>query len=244
MSQAQDIINTALKHIGVLSSGMTAATEEYTDCLEQLNSMLSTWDVKRLNIFAIQEQTQTLTGGKQSYTIGTEGSPDFNTARPISIRAANIVSLTGGFYFPLRLITAEEFAAIPERNNQAHIPRLLYYDNNYPLATIYLHPIPSDASTLELFTWEQLSSFAALSTTFDMPPAYQNAVEYALALQVAPMFGRTVSEELAAQAAAAMQAVQMLNLPPEAGQAEEGQARTQVSQMVSPAGVPEAVQEK
>jgi hypothetical protein len=230
--QAQDIINVALKHIGVLASGMTAAPEEYTDALEQLNSLITKWDTERLNIFAIQVNTYTLTGGTQAYTMGTGGTLT-GAARAVSIRQANIVSLTGGFHFELKPMTAEEFASIPERGVSAHIPRSYYYDNNYPLATIYLYPVPSDASTLELFTWEQLTGFALLTTTFDMPPAYQLAIGLNLAILLAPMFGRQLDPNLATRAEEALNAVKALNLPPTPGAGGEGDADAKAAQIES-----------
>lgn len=234
MAQAQDIINGALRHLGVLSQGETPSPDESNDSLTALNNLVNSWSIERLAIYAIARAAYNLVGGTSPYTIGTAGGANFNAARPVSIRAANVISATGGFYFALELITAEEFAAIPERTAQAKIPTKLYYDNDYPLGKLYLWPIPSDASQLELFTWEPITSFATLADTFDLPPGYQRAIEYNLALDLAPQFGKPLTPDLVNLASQAKTSLQQLNLPPTAGQAEEIAARAQVQNAATP----------
>jgi hypothetical protein len=240
---AQNIIDLAALDIGVLASGETLQPEEYVDCLNKLNGMMQAWDTMRLNIFAASEAVYTLTSGQYLYTIGTEGSPSFNALRPVSIRAANIIS--GGLRFGIRIISVEDWAMLPEQSNVATVPRLLYYDNDYPQARIYLNPGPNSSSTqLELFTWEQLTQFASLTTPFDLPPAYQNAIEWNLAVDLCDMFGRPITQTVAGNAQRYMQALQGLNLPPSPGQSQEAQARMKAMQGVTQGAVPEAVQQQ
>jgi hypothetical protein len=54
---------------------------------------------------------------------------------------------------------------------------------------LHLNPVPSAADTLVLYTWQQLSRFAATSDTFDLPPGYARAIRYNLALELAPEYG-------------------------------------------------------
>ena len=219
--QAQDIITAALTELGELAPQETPNADDLTDGLSRLNALIASWDIIRLNIFAIQENLYALTSGTGAYTIGSGGA--FAAARPVSIRAASFVTASG-HRFPLEPITAEEWAAITERGASGKVPRKLYYDNNYPLATLNLWPVPSAGGQLDLLTWEQLAQLPLLTTTFDMPPGYERALKLNLALQLAPLYRKPVDPQLAQNAAEAKAALRGLNAPPFPGAAQEVQA--------------------
>jgi len=222
---AQDLINLAVKHIGALASGETLNPEEYTDALAELNSLIASWDVEYLNIFCMAKATYSLVGSRTTpYTIGA-GASDFNTSRPISIRSANVVTASGSFTIPLKVITTEQYAQILEQDNIGEPPEFLYYDNDYPVAKLYLNPWPAAADTLELYTWEQLGQLASLGTTFDMPPGYQHALEWNLAVALAPMFGRPVDQATMLKATTSKASIRANNTPPGPGRAEVIQAQ-------------------
>jgi hypothetical protein len=221
---AQDLINLAAKDIGVLASGETLAAEEYADALAKLNSLISAWDIEYLNIFCIQENTYALTGSRTTpYLIGPSAA-DFVAARPISIRAANIISQTGGYTWKLNVVRVEQWAQIIEKAAVGEPPETLYYDNDYPNGKLWLNPWPQSADTLELFTWEQLTQLSSLSSTFDMPPGYSEALEWNLAVSLSPMFGRPLDQQVQAKAVAAKASIRANNAPPGPGNAQVVQA--------------------
>ena len=223
---AQNLIDLASKDAGYLASGETLNTEEYADCLIKLNQLIALWDIEYLNIFCIKAALYTLTGSRTTpYSIGGGSSPDFNAARPISIRAANIVTASGNFKFPLQILTAEQYAQITEQDAIGEPPENLFYDNDYPNALIYLNPWPSAADQLELYTWEQLGQLATIAATFDMPPGYAEALEWNLALSVAPGFGRPVTQEMATKAQSSKASIRANNVPPAPGRGQVLQAQ-------------------
>ena len=231
----QNIIDLAAKDIGVLASGESLQPEEYTDALNKFNSLLDSWDAERLSIFAVNRNQYALSNGVGSYTMGTGGSLT-GAVRPISIRAANIIA--NSFSTPMKIVSAEEYNAIPTKTDTSIAPKILYSDNDFPLTTIYVQPLPNGTPTLELYTWEPMPQFASLSTTFAMPPAYQRALEYNLALDLAAMFGRQVDPTtLAGIAMQAKRAMQGLSLPPSPGLAQEAATRAEVAAMSTPGGV-------
>jgi hypothetical protein len=223
-----DIIYASLREIGQLRApGQSPSTTEQTDVLNALNRMLGTWDTKRLNIFTLLRSDYALTAGFENYTIGGAGGGSggtLNAVRPVAIRNANIITSVDAFSIPLRLVPASEFFAEPDRNRQAAVPLLLYYDAAYPTATLYLYPVPLNAASLELFTWQQFTQFALLTTIFDMPPGYENAIILNLAVRVAPMFNIQPSAALIGEAQDAYESIRGLNAPPIPGAAEEAQA--------------------
>jgi hypothetical protein len=221
---AQDLINLAAKDVGALASGETLNAEEYPDCLLKLNQLIAEWDIEYLNIFCISRAAYPMTAGRTTpYQIGPSGA-DFVAPRPISIRAANVVTGSGGFEFGLQVIPVEQWNAIVEKSAVGDPPEVLYYDNDYPNALLYLNPWPAAEESLVLYTWEQLNQLASLSSTFDMPPGYAEALEWNLAISLAPMFGRPLDATVAAKAQAAKASIRANNVPPAPGRAQVIQA--------------------
>lgn len=222
---AQLIINQAMEDIGAIASGETPNPEESADCLIRLNQLIALWDTEYLNIFCTQRATYALTGSRTTpYQIGPSGS-DFVTPRPIAIRAANVKTNAGGYEFGLKMVTVEEYNAIVEKTSIGEPPEVLYYDDDYPNALLYLYPWPSAADSLILSTWEQLTQMASLSATFDFPPGYQEALEWNLAVSIAPMFGRGMPPEVASKAMSSKASIRANNVPPNPGGGQMIQAR-------------------
>lgn len=238
MAQTQDVVNAALQDIGVLADGETPSTSASNVCLVALNNLLASWDIERLSVYSINENTYTLTADTQEYPLGpTATSPGFAGTRPTSIRAASIIITNGSskYVFPLKLIPAEIFNQERERTTKADIPTMLYNDNAYPNTNLWLFPIPQLAgSQIELWTWEQITAFASLTTTFDLPPGYQRALELNLAIEIAPKFQRPVDQTLGAIAMQAKEAIRALNAPPIPGAGGEAQAQAAVETAARP----------
>ncbi len=162
----QNLINDALTLIGRLGPGRTAGQSESTVAQYIVNRLLDSWSVKRLTVFTINVATYALTAGTETYTIGPSGSLT-GGARPVAIESANIVASieSSTAHFPVRLIGQIEYAALETYGDQSILPKLLYCDYNFPLATIYLYPIPATNTHLDLYTWEPLTQFAAPAGT-------------------------------------------------------------------------------
>lgn len=69
-TSALDIINGAMRNIGVLEGGETAQVGEQADALQVLNDMIESWSVDNLLMFASAENVLSFTPGKYQYTIG------------------------------------------------------------------------------------------------------------------------------------------------------------------------------
>jgi hypothetical protein len=228
----QALIDLASKDLGVEASGESLQPEDYTDALAKFNNLLDSWDAERLSIYAFNRTQYNLSNGVGSYTLGSGGSLAGST-RPISIRAANIID--NSHSSPMDIISVEEYNAIPTKTDTSITPKKLYSDNDFPLTTIYVQPLPNGTPVLELYTWEPMPQFSTIATTFTLPPAYMRALEFNLALDMASMFGRTVDPvTLAGIAAQAKKAMQDLSLPPSPGQAQEAASRAEVQSLATP----------
>lgn len=190
MTTALEIIKSAMRKVGVLSKGENPANDEATEALQTLNDLLSSWSNDSLIVYSRTTESFALSGGVASYTIGTGGT--FNTSRPTRIISAYVT--TGGVDYPLDIITAENYADITLKTTQG-IPCHLKYDNNYPLATIALYPVPT-GGTLYILSEKPLSPIASLSATVDLPSGWARTLIYNLAVDLSSEYGQPVSPEI------------------------------------------------
>jgi hypothetical protein len=80
------------------------------------------------------------------YTMGPDG--DFDTYRPVKIQAANVIlsdtlDPADGLAHPLELVPSRVWADIREKNLAAQRPLRLYNNNDWPLLTLHLWPVPT-----------------------------------------------------------------------------------------------------
>lgn len=136
---AQNIIDGALRAAGIIASGETPSTEERNDALKALNQMISSWS-SEIVIPDLKTYTITLTGAIE-YAV---------TPRPLKIKAA-LVRSTAIVNRPLKIATAQEWAAYLDRNGASDHVDLLYYETGYPLAKLHVAP-GATAGTLELIS--------------------------------------------------------------------------------------------
>ena len=200
---AQAIINTALTNLGILEQGGTPGSSDSTAALNILNLMLEQWRLQDRFIWSVSQGTYALTALTAMYSIGPSGTAPFNVARPEYIESANITiagpTAANLIVWPLRLIGEPEYAAIRDPKATASIPRLLYNDRGSPNSNLYLWPTPRAATTtnLVLYTWAQLSSYAGLLTSNDLPEGYAEAIIGGLAYRLLPSYGASVAAQLA-----------------------------------------------
>lgn len=183
MTTALGLITSAMKKIKVLTKSETPSSDEAADGLTALNAMLSSWSNDSLLCYARVSESFTLTPGTGTYNIGT--SYTFNTARPINIVSAFIRESNTDY--PLTIIPDEAYDALPYKTQTSSIPEFLNYVTGFPSGTIRLVDVPSAANSLFLTSEKVLTSFV-LSDTVSLPPGWEEALIYNLALRMAPEY--------------------------------------------------------
>ena len=212
MATASGMILRSLRLRGEKTIDGTLSTAEQTAYLADLNTMLESWALERLMVPNLFQESFPLTSSTGSYTIGPGG--DFNTARPNKIVAPCFIRDSDNADLPVEIINAQAYGSIAEKTIDGSYPRYLFcdYASVSGLATIYLYPEPSSGLTLYINSWKQLQNFPLISTVVSLPPGYQRAIEFNLAIETAGGY-MSVMPEVAKIAKESKAALKSLNQP-------------------------------
>lgn len=209
MPSALEIITKSLKIAGVLGESETPTSQQASDGLVSLNDLIDSWMIDETYVFTIENETFPLVDGVFQYTIGQGG--DFNTDRPIIIDSV-VVNLNNVSY-PLQMINAADYQSIAYKQNLSGVPNYFYCDFNFPLSTIYLYGAPSSGMTISIGKTKQLTNFANLTTQYTFPQGYNRLLNYGLAMEIAPEYGMSLTNEAQFIATEAKANVRNRNLP-------------------------------
>lgn len=217
----RDLINASMRVIGVLASGETLSANEQTDAFNLLNDMIDNWSTKGFLVYDRVRETFALTSGQQVYTMGVGGN--FNTSRPQLVETVLIVdtSVTPTVEIPIDLIEKDEWDSIPIKALQGTWPTKVFIDNANPLMNLNFWPIPGASKSVGLRSWKPISEFSSVNTTISLPPGYQLALRYSLAVLLAPEYGKPITPELAEMAAGATADIKRMNLRPNLMQTDD-----------------------
>jgi len=214
-----DIIYPALRLIRVIRPGHGPQSEILTEALACLNALLDAWNTERLTIPCVLGRTFQVVSGQQSYTIGPTGQWLLEE-RPQRIEAASLIrNQSGGspIEIPLKILILDEWQAIPVKAIQSSIPQSLYYEPSLNLGngTVYVYPVPTEANDIVLHLWNQLKQFESLSDQFVLPQGYLKALQYSLAVELAPRYENSVLSPLVIDTAVKSKAqIKSMNVVP------------------------------
>lgn len=200
----QQLINRSLELCGRLGAARTPGPAESGDALLFLNTLVDNFNEQRRYVCGLDTVPVTITSGTRAYALST---------RPVHIeRAEFVVTIAGQSHaIPVEVLGIEPFNAIPKQGVVTPYVKGLYCDYAFPTANIYLAPTPA-AGALKLYTWQLISAFAALTDTVTVPPGILRALQYALAVELAPIFGKELTPALVAGATDAAKTMESLNL--------------------------------
>lgn len=178
---ANDIIAGALRLISSLTPGEPIPGDEAGNALIILNDMIASWSAESNMPAFTTKETFNLTQNQQSYTIGTSGTPDFNTVRPDAITNCYLTDTAAGIDYDMEFLTQEQYNMIALKSI-AGIPHWLYYDPQYPNGKIYIYQTAGTTTfQLTLESLKPVAQFSLLTSTLSMPPEYTHALKMLLA---------------------------------------------------------------
>lgn len=215
MATGQTLIDRACRLLGVVSSGDSASTDESADALIAMNAMIDSWRNDRLMAHAFVTESKAMVVGDSSYTFIAAG--DFDGTRPVKIAEAYMT--IGDTDYPVEIITAQEWYAIEDKTTTSDLVEKVWYNPTMTSGTVNVWPVPAATNTLTLVVWVPIADLA-LGTTVALPPGWEKAIAYNLAIEIAPEFGAQIPPAVAKGAVDSLAAIKRINSQPISGRSE------------------------
>jgi len=190
MATGKTILKAALRLLNVKASVDALSSSELEDGKEVLNQLIDSWSNEKLMQPALVEVTHTLTASDGQYSIGPSG--DINVTRPLRIESASV--RRNNLDYTVGIVENRVWESIYNKQTLSSYPRSLYFRNSYPLGEINLYPKPSEANLLVLQVWAQMDQITDMDATLALPPGFNRALKYNLALDLAPEYGKQVTQ--------------------------------------------------
>lgn len=212
MATAGDIINGALRLIGMLAEGEVPSSETSADALFAMNQMIDSWNIERLSVFSTQDQTFTWPADEITRTLGPSG--DFVGLRPVRLDDATYYrDPTTNVSFGIKFINQQQYDGIAVKTVTSTYPQVIFVNETFPDVTMTIYPKPTRALEWHFISMEPLSQPATLATTLAFPPGYLRAFRYNLACEIASEFGVEPSRQVQRIAMSAKRNIKRINNP-------------------------------
>jgi len=208
MTTARDVIEGALRLIRVQDPAESASSDQAADGLSALNAMLGSWNTEPQLSWFERDMELPLTGAT-SYTIGPGG--DLDTTRPLKLNGAYVRQ--NGSDYPVRVRSDRLYQSITDKDANGR-PELVQYDADYPLGTLYVWPVGGSSYTLYLSAWKMFPTYTNLSDSLSLPPGYERAIRYNLAVELAPEYGASLNQAIVERAEKAKAGIKRMNHTP------------------------------
>lgn len=184
MATALDLITGAARLAGIVFKSEALDSDEAQDGLVSLNDMLSSWENNGLLVPSRIWESFTLANAT-SYSIGP--GQTISTVRPTVIRSA--FTRNAGIDYSMDIISDEQYESIPDKTLATGYPQYLSYDNGYPNGVIRLYPQLISGAELHLLSEKPLANIATLNTLVELPPGWNRAIRYNLAIEISGEYG-------------------------------------------------------
>jgi hypothetical protein len=212
MATAGDIINGALRLLGVLAEGETPSPETSADALFAMNQMIDSWNTERLSVFSTQDQTFTWPAGEITRTLGPSGN--FVGNRPVRLDDATYYRDPGtNVSFGIKFINQQQYDGIAVKTVTSTYPQVIFVNETFPDVTMTIYPKPTRVLEWHFISVEPLSQPATLATDLAFPPGYLRAFRYNLACEMAPEFGVEPSLQVKRIAMVSKRNIKRINNP-------------------------------
>ena len=177
------IIESALRKLGVLAEGQTPSTQNYADGSMALNTVISQLRAVGMPLWARSEYTFTPT--TSTYTIGT----GMTLATPFPVKLLQAFRTDTGAKIPLEIVAREDFNILPTSSNGSPIKINYQPFVNYGTISLWPTPASTNTATITLVYQRPYQYFTASTETMDFPEEWYNAIIYHLAVRLAPEWG-------------------------------------------------------
>jgi len=199
------MIKSAYRKISIVNPNAT----KLANGLEDLQNMLSLWSVQGLFVPNNVTEILTLTQGQSVYTIGEDGTPDFNTVRPVKLLSGFIRIDDSDFKVRVNM-SLQEYNDILQKGIESR-PRNVYYDPQYPNANLKFDFEADGALAFHLTSEKILTNPTSTASLFSIPLEYNEPIIYNLAIRLTPDKNTKIHPSVALMADQGMSALEDYN---------------------------------
>ena len=100
---------------------------------------------------------------------------------------------------------------LPVKTVYSSFPQICYDDGGFPLRALSMWPIPTQANSVRIYSWQPLGMPSKLQTSIFFPPGYAEAFRYNLAVRLSPEFSRPVQQIVQALAIESLARLKTMN---------------------------------
>src|ERR1700733_7293087 len=161
--------------------------------------------------------TQTLTEATGPTSVSYTVPGNFAIPRPLRIRTSFTrvtTSAAAGLDYFLDIQSFERYKEIGLKTVPGPWPYVAAYQPTFPYGNFWIYPNPQIAGGAFVFTDYIIGEFTDINQTVNLPQGYNRAFKKLLALELAPIFGKTPSPMLIMQAKEAKELLKNLNTDP------------------------------
>jgi hypothetical protein len=177
---ANQIINAAMRKIGIMAKGQVADTEELTVGLQALNALITMLRVKGMQLWKLTTATLTLVTDTQTYTLTQPN-------KPFKVLQAWISPTSSGSKIPVEITSLFNYNLLP--STSSGVPIKLAYTPGNTTGVISVWPKPTTTIVSGYtFYYTYQKEFDIVSTdseTLDFPAEWTNALIYGTAYLIA-----------------------------------------------------------
>ena len=212
MATAGELINGALRLLGVLAEGETPSAETSSDALNAMNQMIDSWNTERLSIYNTQDQTFNWPADEITRTLGPSG--DFVGNRPVLLEDSTYFrDPSTNVSFGVKFINQQQYNGIAVKTVTSTYPQVIWVNMTMPNITMTIYPKPTRLLEWHFISVQELTQPATLATNIVLPPGYQRAFRYNLACELAPEFGVEPSRQVQRIAMSSKRNIKRINNP-------------------------------
>lgn len=185
-----EIIERALRILGVTPQGQLPNATQYSDGAKALNGLVKALEADGLPLWGRTNYSLTLVAGTRVYSIG-EGQT-VNTPKPLKMERIFRRHISSNTDTPINMVTKQEYDALSNKFITG-IPYQFYYEPKRIYGDLYVHPVP-DATTASSYTLEMVyqrpfEDFDTSTDEPDFPQEWFDALCFLLADRMALEYG-------------------------------------------------------
>jgi hypothetical protein len=188
-----EIIETAMRIVGALSPWDALTSDQYTQGVNALNSMIKSWQAEHIYLWTLKQISISLVSGTAAYSLGTDPPA-------VGLDKVHVVD-TSTDELPVEIIPYRDYLDIPNKTDTDSLPVYVTFNHNDTTTPLIVWPVPNASRTLKVLAVTKLKDWDSASGDGGFPVRFQEAIIFNLAARLAPEYGLPLSErrELAAQ---------------------------------------------